>query len=230
MRTGATEARAALECGLHEDSLRFASTLAVTDHEREQVAHCLTHFPLSLQARGMFAQGVLGMIREVHGETRAEAVLAHAGIRYPITNLGLIPHRDWYKVYYAGAALMAPDQPLGLAMERLAEGFYPRMFAYSLAGKTMALLIGPDPANVLARLVDAYSIACHGNEHDFERRADGRHRWRCAVEPCDLYPHTFQGIARGMVQTIAGVDPVVRVVERTCTDDTHRYVFEIQFA
>jgi uncharacterized protein (TIGR02265 family) len=214
---------------IREDSERFANTLAISDEDREKVYRCLREFPLTLQARGMFSEGVLDLVRREHGAARAHELLLSTGIGYRITNLGLLKHRDWYKVYYAGAALMYPGVPLGLAMERLADGFYPRMFAHSVAGKTMALLIGRDPANVLARLVDAYSIACHGNEHEFERRADGRHRWRCTVEPCEFYPHTFQGIARGMVKQVAGVDPVATVIEHSRTPDEHRYVFEVRF-
>lgn len=211
------------------DAESFARTLAVTDEERAKVVRCLEMFPLSIKARGMFAEGVLAMVRDKHGEERANSLLVNAGITYRITNLGLIPHRDWYKVYYGGAVLMRPEGPLGTSMEKLAEGFYPRMFAHSVAGKTMALLIGKDPANVLARLVDAYSIACHGNEHEMERTADGRHIWRCTVEPCDFYPFTFQGIARGMVYSVAGVDPVVRVIEARKSPTEHRYVFDVEF-
>ena len=45
--------------------------------------------------------------------------------------------------------------PLELAMDRIAETFYP-VFRDSMVGRTLSAMMGKDPRRVLERLVDAY--------------------------------------------------------------------------
>lgn len=210
------------------DAEAFATSLNVSPGDREKIARCLADFPTECKSRGMFFDGILENVRQRRGEAKAQEIVQLAGIRYRIQNFGQYPHRDFYKVFYRSAAVLHPEIGIGLGMERIAEDFYPLMFAQSLAGKTMALLMGNDPATVLARFVDAYGIAATWNEHRFERGSNGIHHWRCKVEPCDFYPHTFQGICRGMVKSVTGVDPKVRVAEQQKKIGEHRYVFEIR--
>lgn len=210
------------------DAETYAGSLVASPSDREKIARCLADFPAECKSRGMFFEGVLENVRQRRGEPKAKEIVAQAGIQYRIQNFGQYPHRDFYKVFYRAANVLHPDLGIGIGMERIAEDFYPLMFAQSLAGRTMALLMGNDPATVLARFVDAYGIAATWNEHRFERGSSGVHFWRCKVEPCDFYPHTFQGICRGMVRTVTGVDPQVRVAEVQKKQGEHRYVFEIR--
>lgn len=210
------------------DAEAFADSLQVSASDREKIVRCLVDFPAECKSRGMFFEGVLENVRQRYGEPRAQEIVAQAGIKYRIQNFGQYPHRDFYKVFYRSANVLFPSLGMGAGLERIAEDFYPLMFAKSLAGKTMALLMGDDPATVLARFVDAYGIAATWNEHRFERGATGVHHWRCRVEPCEFYPHTFQGICRGMVRTVTRVDPQIRVAEFVRKPGEHRYVFEIR--
>ena len=45
--------------------------------------------------------------------------------------------------------------PLELAMDHIAETFYP-VFRDSMVGRTLSAMMGKDPRRVLERLVDAY--------------------------------------------------------------------------
>jgi uncharacterized protein (TIGR02265 family) len=220
---GTTTGRDALQ-----DAEAFAKELAVPDEEREKVVACLARFPAECKSRGMFFEGVLESVRQGQGAEEAKAVLASAGVAYRVQSFGQYPHRDFYKIFYRSARVLHPSLGLGGGLERIAEGFYPLMFARSLAGKTMALLMNNDPVTVLARFVDAYRIATTWNEHRFERGARGVHHWHCRVEPCAFYPRTFQGICRGMVKTVTGVDPEVSVEDVTLRSGEHRYVFAIR--
>lgn len=213
---------------LRADAESFASALQISPQDREKIIRCLSEFPAECKSRGMFFEGVLENVRQRYGDARAKEVVSKAGIQYRIQNFGQYPHRDFYKVFYLSANVLHPTQPIATGLGRIAEDFYPLMFAKSLAGKTMALLMGDDPATVLARFVDAYGIAATWNEHRFERGTNGVHHWRCRVEPCEFYPNTFQGICRGMVRSVTKVEPDFRVVEQQKKPGEHRYVFEIR--
>lgn len=206
---------------------QYLDAVQAKGDDREQIRRCLTKFPTSIRSRGLFFEGVSNVLKKRKGESFAREVLARSGIDYRITHFGFHPHRDFYRLYFATALAVYPGQPLSRGLERVAEDFYPLMFAQSLAGKTLSLLLTKDPVNVLSRFVEAYRIAVDGNQHEFTPNPNGVHRWVCTVEPYEMYPTVFQGIARGMLRTAADAEPTVRVVSADTSGSHHRYEFAI---
>lgn len=211
-----------------DDARAYASRLDVIAADREKVIRCLADFPSECKSRGMFFEGVLAAIEREKGIVAARKVVEEAGIGYRITNFGLYPHRDFYKVFYRAARILHPKRPIGEGMNRIAQDFYPAMFAESLAGKTMAVLLGKDPLQVLGRFVDAYKIACPWADHACETLADGALRWKCKVEPCPFYERTIEGIATGMVTTVTGARLRFRTVDHSLGNSEQRFVFDVQ--
>lgn len=213
----------------HDDAVAYAGKLNLTASDREKIVRCLGSFPAACKSRGMFFEGVLDAVKRMNGEAAARAVIEDADIKYRITNFGLFPHRDFYKIFYRAARLIHPRSSISDAMHQIAQSFYPAMFAESLAGKTMAVLLGKDPVQVLGRLVDAYKIAVPWNEHVCERSDRGTFVWRCKVEPCPFYARTLEGIATGMVETVTGRTPRFETIEHSVAESEQRFVFDVSF-
>src|SRR5690606_35433773 len=211
------------------DEQDFISALNLSPLERDAVTATLRDFPASCQSRGMFFLGVLDRLKSARGADEATRALERVGITYRITAFGLHPHRDFYKLFFYVARAVYPAHTLASGVERLAESFFP-IFATSLAGRTLIALLDKDPVSVLGRFVDAYRIACPSNQHRLTPGEAGVHRWSCEVEPCDFYPSIFQGICRGMVRGVTGIEPVVTVVDKQGLRSGYRYELSISMA
>ncbi|MFO0693357.1 MAG: DUF2378 family protein [Polyangiales bacterium] len=209
------------------DAIEFASRHPFTEADRKVVVETLTRFPRDCRSRGMFFLGVLEQVRRGAGAAAAQRIEADLALPYRVQQFSLVPHRDFYKLFFVAARTLHPSLPLASGMERIAESFYP-IFAESLAGKTLALMLSKDPVTVVSRFVDAYKIACPHNTHVFEQSNDGVHRWTCRVEPCDYYPNVIQGICRGMVREVTAREPIMKVRSKTEEADAHNYVFEVR--
>lgn len=206
----------------------YLDAIQAKSADREMIRRCLIAFPTTIRSRGLFFEGVQLVLEQRKGAAFVKKVVADAGLDYRISSFGFYPHRDFYRLFFATALAAYPHLPLGRGLERIAEEFYPAMFAKSLVGKTLSFVLTKDPANILARLVDAYGVACEGNTHVFTPgTGNGPHRWTCSVEPCDVYPDVFQGIARGMLRTVAERDLSLRVVSREVRGGLHHYEFAI---
>ena len=96
------------------------------------------------------------------------------------------------------------------------------------SGKTKALFLGRDPVSVMSRLVDAYRIAAPWNEHAFEIRGKGPHRWTCKVVPCPFYPSIFRGISTGMLRSVTGCVPEIEVEEHQAGASFQRFVLSVR--
>jgi len=202
----------------------FARSLGLQESNRRAVVETLTRFPKVCKSRGMFANGVLESVARVHGDERRDQIRENAGYPRRISSFGLYPHSDFYRVFYASAAALHPDKPLGKGMRLVAEEFYP-IFIQSLAGRTMHALIGRTPDVVLGRFVEAYKIATPWNEHRIVDSARDCLVWNCMVEPCPHYPDTFAGICTGMVRTVTGITPQFEIQQHTVGSNYQNFSF-----
>ena len=104
----------------HDDAVAYAGKLNLTASDREKIVRCLGSFPVACKSRGMFFEGVLDAVKRMNGEAAARAVIEDADIKYRITNFGLFPHRDFYKIFYRAARLIHPRSSISDAMHLVA--------------------------------------------------------------------------------------------------------------
>ncbi len=206
----------------------FATQMNVTSRDRERVRRVLQDFPVACQVRGMFFQGLVDTIARSRSYEEAKALVKAGGVRTRFVPFSLMPHRDFYKLYFLAAALLFPGYPLDYGFERIAEDFYPT-FRTSMVGRTISAFIGSEPITVLERLAQAYRVSIPWNEHDVEADGVRSARWLCKVEPSDLYPATFRGIIRGTMHSHGVNEPTVDLVDSKRQEDAIRYEFAIQW-
>ena len=207
----------------------FADVLHLRGDDRDRIVTTLANFPEACASRGMFATGVLEAVARTCGQYVADGIRERAGYPANITSFVLYPHLDFYRLFYASAVAMYPDEAMGVGMRRIAESFYP-IFSETLVGRTMGALIGKTPEVVLRRFVEAYKIATPWNEHVISSGtvANGV-LWKCKVEPCHFYPDTFAGICTGMVRAVTGITPQFAVLSREPARDHQRLTFQIRW-
>ena len=207
----------------------FADVLHLKGNDRDRICTTLANFPPPCTSRGMFATGVLEAVARKCGQTVADEIRERAGYPANITSFFLYPHQNFYRLFYASAVAMYPNESMGVGMRRIAESFYP-IFSETLVGRTMGALIGKTPETVLRRFVEAYKIATPWNEHVISAGtiADGV-VWKCKVEPCHFYPDTFSGICTGMVRAVTGITPQFTVLSREPATDHQRLTFQIRW-
>ena len=75
--------------------------------DQEAVARNLLLFPTTIKVRGIFFEGVSRIVAESHGPDAMAGLAARAGIAPKITAFRAYPHRDFYKLYYLAARLLA---------------------------------------------------------------------------------------------------------------------------
>lgn len=206
----------------------FAELVDVTTHDRERVRRILQEFPVACQVRGMFFQGLVDTIARSRCLEDAKALVKRGGVRTRFVPFTLMPHRDFYKLYFLASALVYPGYPLEHGFERIAEDFYPT-FRSSMVGRTISAFIGSEPITVLERLAQAYRVSVPWNEHEVEADGIRGARWRCKVEPSDLYPATFRGIIRGTMQSHGVDEPSVDLLDSKRQGDAMRFEFGIQW-
>ena len=204
------------------------TSLALSPVEAQAIRVCLDTFPEACTSRGMFFEGVLDALARGRGKDEPAVAREKTGLGHRIQSFSLYPHRDFYKLFYYAARRLHPTLTVEQGLSRIAELFYPNMFAENLAGKTMAVFLGKDPVSVMSRLVDAYRIAAPGNEHAFEVRGKGPHRWTCKVEPCPFYPSIFRGISTGMLRSVTGCMPEIEVEEHKAGASCQRFVLSVR--
>jgi uncharacterized protein (TIGR02265 family) len=207
------------------DAQLFAEEFAPNRNARLAIATTLERFPLACQVRGMFFDGLANVIRKHLGAIATNELMDRVGVPRRCVAFALYPHRDFYKLYFAAAPRLYSSSPLSEGMRRIAETFYP-VFRESMLGRTMAPLMGRDPAKILGRLAQAYSISVPWNTHAVTPFKSGA-TWDCRVEPSPFYPDTLRGIVKG---TLASHDvPAARVdvVHFQESAGESRYTFEI---
>lgn len=174
----------------------FAQRVQCDVADRERVRRTLLDFPVECRVRGMFFQGLVDTIGRGRAADRLKQLLDEAGVHSRFVPFTLMPHRDFYKLYFLAAAALYPAKPLEHGFERIAEDFYPT-FRSSMVGRTLSAFIGAENITILERLAQAYQLSVPWNEHSVRKEGDSRAVWTCKVEPSDLYPATFRGIVRG---------------------------------
>lgn len=216
--------------GAFSHSEAFMGHLGLEGEVRTAVQRCLDTFPEGCESRGLFFEGLIETLTNELGAADTGTMCDRAGFAYRLQSFALYPHRDFYRLFYQAARKLHPTRPLPEGLSRIAELFYPNMFAKNLAGKTLAAFLRKDPVSVMARLVDAYRIAVPWTEHRFEAASAGSsaHRWMCKVEPCPFYPTTFAGIATGMVRSVTGHTPVLEVIDHVPELRQQRFVFRVE--
>ncbi len=210
------------------EATRFAETLPVSGIDREQVVDTLARFPVACQVRGMFFDGLANVITKAQGEATTKRLLEEVGAPARRAAFGLYAHRDFYKLYFAAAPVLHRGAPLPVAMQRIAETFYP-VFRESMVGRTMATLMGNAPRRVLGRLADAYSMSVPWNEHEMIPRAEADVIWRCKVEPSAFYEYTLRGIVTGTLESHGAAAPHVTLLKREDQEDASRFEFRIRW-
>jgi uncharacterized protein (TIGR02265 family) len=206
----------------------FASHVPVSAAERHRVACILAEFPVECQVRGMFFQGLVDTITRTADRTASERLLGEAGVHTRFIPFVLMPHRDFYKLYFLAAATMFPGKPLEHGFERIAEDFYPT-FKESMVGRTLSAFIGKEAFTVLERLAQAYQMSVPWNEHAVQKDGDKGAVWKCKVEPSALYPATFKGIVRGTMRAHGISEPWVTPLGERRDGDAIRFEFRIRW-
>lgn len=210
------------------DASRFAERVSVSPLDRERIRRTLADFPVACEVRGMFFQGLVDTIAKARGKEKAQALLREANVRTRFVPFTLMPHRDFYKLYFLASAALHPGRDLEHGFERIAEDFYPT-FRASMVGRTLSAFIGDEPMTVLERLGQAYRLSIPWNEHN--PVADGANAavWKCKVEPSELYPATFRGIIRGTMRSHGVREPEVELVSKRSERDAFRYEFAVRW-
>ncbi|MEZ4228937.1 MAG: DUF2378 family protein [Polyangiaceae bacterium] len=207
----------------------FAAQVDVSALDRERIRKILQEFPVTCQVRGMFFQGLVDTIARARSYEAAKALVKAGGVRTRFVPFSLMPHRDFYKLYFLASALMFPGYKLEHGFERIAEDFYPT-FRSSMVGRTISAFIGSEPITVLERLAQAYRVSIPWNEHAVEADGARRARWRCKVEPSDLYPATFRGIIRGTMNSHGVSEPTVELLDSQRDGEGIRFEFSIEWS
>ena len=163
---------------------RFAARVPVTPAERGRIARTLYDFPMECQVRGMFFQGLVDTVTRTADRTVCDRLLTESGVHTRFIPFVLMPHRDFYKLYFLAAATLFPRMPLEHGFERIAEDFYPT-FKDSMVGRTLSAFIGKDPFTVLDRLAQAAHKSVMSPEVRERMSGDG-------AEPIGSSPSEFQ--------------------------------------
>jgi uncharacterized protein (TIGR02265 family) len=207
----------------------FAAALPLSAADQRAIVATLFHFPSECQVRGMFFDGLVNVIKRQRDATLADQLMAHAGVRGRVIPFALLPHRDFYKLYFMAAPVLHPNVPLEQAMERIAETFYP-VFRDSMVGRTLSAMMGKDPRRVLERLVDAYKMSVQDNEHAVRMSGEHAMIWECRVEPSPFYADTFRGIVSGTLKSHGVLGGRVETISRVADGPEHaRWVFRISW-
>lgn len=206
----------------------FAREFGPDRGARSGITTTLERFPHACQVRGMFFEGLANVVRNQLGAIETNELMDRVGVPRRCVAFSLYPHRDFYKLYFAAAPRLHPTLPFAEAMGRIAETFYP-VFRESMLGRTMAPLMGREPAKILGRLSKAYSISIPWNEHKLTSGGDRAATWECRVEPSVFYPNTLRGIVRGTLASHDVEDARVEVVSVQEMSDQSRYTFEISW-
>ncbi|MEZ4326547.1 MAG: DUF2378 family protein [Polyangiales bacterium] len=207
----------------------FAAALPLGAADQRAIVATLSNFPSECQVRGMFFDGLVNVIKKERDADTAERLMLHAGVRARAIPFALLPHRDFYKLYFMAAAVLYPDLSLDRSMQRIAETFYP-VFRDSMVGRTLSAMMGSDPRRILAKLVDAYSMSVQDNSHSVRVSEEHAMLWECRVEPSPFYGGTFRGIVLGTLHSHGVTGGKVDVVSRVADGPEHtRWVFRISW-
>ncbi|MFK8002119.1 MAG: DUF2378 family protein [Polyangiales bacterium] len=204
----------------------FAREFGPDRNSQSGITTTLERFPHACQVRGMFFDGLANVVRKKLGAIETNELMDRVGVPRRCVGFALYPHRDFYKLYFAAAPRLHPSVSFADALGRIAETFYP-VFRESMLGRTMAPLMGREPAKILSRLAQAYSISIPWNEHKLTPGGDSAATWECRVEPSTFYPNTLRGIVRGTLASHDVDDARVEVVSVQELSDQSRYTFEI---
>ena len=207
----------------------FAAELPLSVADQRGIVSTLLHFPSECQVRGMFFDGLVNVIKRKQEGPLADQLMAHAGVKGRVIPFALLPHRDFYKLYFMAAPVLYPSLPLEQSMERIAETFYP-VFRDSMVGRTLSAMMGKDPRKVLERLVDAYTMSVQDNQHSVRMAGEHAMLWECRVEPSPFYADTFRGIVLGTLKSHGVLGGRVETVSRVADGLEHtRRVFRISW-
>lgn len=206
----------------------FANQIQCDAVDRERVRRTLLEFPVECRVRGMFFQGLVDTISRGRAADRVKLLLEQAGVHSRFVPFTLMPHRDFYKLYFLASAALYPGKPLEYGFERIAEDFYPT-FRASMVGRTLSAFIGSDNITILDRLAQAYQLSVPWNEHSVRKDGDSRAVWTCKVEPSDLYPATFRGIVRGAMSSHGVTRSNTDVLVARRDGDAMRFEFAIRW-
>ncbi|MCB9603641.1 MAG: DUF2378 family protein [Sandaracinus sp.] len=206
----------------------FAARVPVSPAERGRIARTLYDFPMECQVRGMFFQGLVDTISRAADRTTSDRLLTEAGVHTRFIPFVLMPHRDFYKLYFLASATLFPRSPLEQGFERIAEDFYPT-FKESMVGRTLSAFIGKEPITILERLAQAYQMSVPWNEHGVRKDGTQGAIWSCKVEPSELYPATFKGIVRGTMRAHGVSEPWVSLVDERRDDHAKRFEFRVRW-
>lgn len=204
----------------------FAEIVPTTQADRELVARTLADFPMECQCRGMFFDGLVGAIESTRGAAARQRVVELAAVPRSLVPFALRPHRDFYKLFFLGAATLHPRMPLDRAMQMVAETFYP-VFQRSMVGRTMSVFMGDEPSRMIGRLAEAYRLSVTWNEHSVKTLGPKAAEWTAKVEPCPFYPSVFSGIVLGTMRTHGVDEPKIETLSREREGAAMRFVFRI---
>lgn len=207
---------------------QFAARIPVTPAERGRIARTLYDFPMECQVRGMFFQGLVDTVTRTADKMVCDRLLTEAGVHTRFIPFVLMPHRDFYKLYFLASATLFPNKPLEHGFERIAEDFYPT-FKDSMVGRTLSAFIGKDAFTVLDRLAQAYQMSIPWNEHSVKKDGTSGAVWSCKVEPSELYPATFKGIVKGTMRAHGVNEPWVTPLAERRDGNARRFEFRIRW-
>ena len=218
----------ALDIG-RDTAWTFAQHLRLDERDARSVAETLEYFPHQCQVRGMFFDGLVNVIKSEYSATTANELMRETGVKGRMIPFAFLPHRDFYKLYFAAAARLHPNRPLGDGLEAIAKTFYP-VFRSSMVGRTLGVMIGKDPRKVLERLVDAYNLSVQDNEHAVRPVGTRSMIWECRVEPSPFYNRTFAGIVAGTMDSHGVRAPRIEQISRIADGRNNvRWVFGIKW-
>ncbi|AKF11282.1 hypothetical protein DB32_008431 [Sandaracinus amylolyticus] len=206
----------------------FARRIEVAPSDRAIIVKALLDFPSDIQSRGMFFDGLVKALRAHVGPSAATRIVAEAEIPRTTHSFTLYAHRDFYKLFFYAAPLLHPGRPLPDAMQAIAETFYP-VFRESIVGRTMSVLMGSDPAGILGRLVEAYTLSVQGNQHALEITGPSSAVWRALAEPVPMYPSVFKGIVIGTMRSHDAPIPRITVRSATIEGAKLRCTFDVEW-
>lgn len=209
-----------------DDTLAFVTRLALDGSYAEHVAHNLAVFPAIVRSRGVFFLGISRLLEARKGKQTVDEMLAHANVGNRVVAFKAYPHRDFYKLYYLAARVLAPQLRFDDALNYVARTFFP-IFRESILGKTISALMGDGPADVLPLLTKAYNMSVEANEHVLELTGRREAVWRARVEPVKWYPQTFQGIVQGALPDEQQLQVLIDAQQRN--GELMDYVFRIRW-
>jgi uncharacterized protein (TIGR02265 family) len=174
----------------------FAQAAGIGPDDRSTVAKNLLSYPLDIEVRGLFFEGLFRILEQRLGASGVTQIRRTAGLPEHIIPFRHYTHRDFYKLYYLAAARLHSSAPFGTALRRVGQSFFP-IFRGSIFGRTMSALMGHEPRTILPLLSKAYNVSVNGNSHTSQMTGESELLWRCRVEPVEWYEQTFTGIIEG---------------------------------